>query len=665
MKSQVNDMLLVLLAICEDVRAAYPACDEVSRDIKRLTRLCQTRGLGFLSLDLPMLDDFLLEGLEQGVLPTSFGPFVARSKRCKVPRLFTGLWLRVFDNSARLKPNVDFCAVAFLRQLAKVGKKVRAECSPRRCYQALEKYYEVESSLRTPSLNWQGDQLDPEGRLSGLHLREVHPEDAPLLGEEVPPNRGRANILLSTAQQYADLVMSRMSFFFPHSWSDRCIEEQGISGFKHGPGVVAERLNGSEKSEFLEWPARLEAVFPFSEFGRMPNDEREPIRNERPSRLCMVPKTLKSPRIICAEPVAHQWCQQAILGFLNHEITRLFRGDFIDFRNQGKSGSMVLKASSDRRHSTIDLSDASDRLSCFVIERLFRRNPALLSALHAARTRYVEVNYRSHKRLISLKKFATQGTAVTFPVQSLAFLFLALAASHKDGPVTWKSLQRLRKDVRVYGDDIIVPTHGYEPMKLLLHACYLKVNDQKSFSKGWFRESCGTDGYGGYDVTPVQPKVFTADAPGNIIAVVDTSNNLYKKGFWHASAQLLSHVPVRILRNLRILGPDATGAFGAYSYSGGTESHLRKKWNSCLHRYEVRTFGIVPKVQSSRRDGYPVLLDFSSERSSPLSPRVKSEYRSSRYSKGRVRWEPANGHYALPPGYLQDRPRGLTTGHSN
>jgi hypothetical protein len=160
MKSQVNDVLPVLLALCKDVRVAYPAIDGLNRDIQRISRLCQTRGLGFLCLDLPILEEVLLNGLEEGRLPASFGPFGAYSKKCQVPRLFAGLWLRVFDKNAILKPDVDFTAISFLRQLSTVAKKLEVGCSPRRCYLSLEKYHEAESHLPAPSLNWEGDWSD-------------------------------------------------------------------------------------------------------------------------------------------------------------------------------------------------------------------------------------------------------------------------------------------------------------------------------------------------------------------------------------------------------------------------------------------------------------------------------------------------------------------------
>jgi hypothetical protein len=59
-----------------------------------------------------------------------------------------------------------------------------------------------------------------------------------------------------------------------------------------------------------------------------------------------------------------------------------------------------------------------------------------------------------------LKKFASQGTAVTFPVMSLVMLFISLGVS-LEGKVSWRNIRKLRNKVRVFGDDIIIPNAGY------------------------------------------------------------------------------------------------------------------------------------------------------------------------------------------------------------
>ncbi len=640
MKSQVNAILHVLAGLVKDVQLAYPALRGLDRDMSRLSLLGQTRGLGSLSLDLPILDDILLAGLRDGRLPQDAHPFGWVSKKCRVPKLFSGLWLRVFDRDACLKPDADINAVMFLRQLCCIAKKVTAPCSDERIANALKGYLDVEVGLRSPTLNWEGDNLASEDQIKSLHLVEAVEVDLPLFGIENTERR-RANSLLSKCQQVADCLLSRFSWYDPNSWSDRMLEERGTSGFKHGTGAVAAKSRSGIKSEFETWPRKLESLFPYHIFGKMPMSEATVLERELPSQMHMVPKTLKGPRIIAAEPVEHQWCQQSILGYMVHEFSRLFRGDFIDLKSQYKSGDMVLQASLDGQSATVDLSDASDRLSCFVVERMFRRNPPLLRALHAVRTRYVSYNNgRGSKDLLKFKKFASQGTGTTFPVQSLVFLIIAIA-SCVGSEVSWQAIMRLRRKVRVYGDDIIIPTHGYEDLKFLMTTLGLKVNDKKSFATGSFRESCGTDGFRGYDITPIRPKVFSPDGPGDVVALIDTCNNLFKKGYWHASLSLQSGIPSYAMRRIRTVGPDAPGFSGLYSFVGSNELHLSSRWNSDLQRREVRVFASYTNARGRPRDGDSGLVDLSTMAHNPSVARCVSKRPGRQYAKGGVRWEPS------------------------
>jgi hypothetical protein len=161
MKSQANALLHVLTEfLLGDVLSAYPALEGIDLDVKRIALYCQTRGLALFTLDLPNLDAILLDGLENGRLRLS-GPLTRRvSKKVKVPRLFSGLWLRVFDRDACLRQEVDITALYFLRQIACLGKKISVECSEDRVEAVLEEYHNVERELRRPSLDWDADILN-------------------------------------------------------------------------------------------------------------------------------------------------------------------------------------------------------------------------------------------------------------------------------------------------------------------------------------------------------------------------------------------------------------------------------------------------------------------------------------------------------------------------
>lgn len=659
MKSQVSALLHVTRGVLADVTSAYPAMlSGCLKDFEMITRQSITRGLGFFTLDLPALEPSLLKGLETGLLELE-GPLSRRvSKSVNVPRLFSGLWLSVFDDNACLKHEVDVTALFFLRQLLTLGKKLAVECSTDRKHAAVENYYDVEERTRIPTLGWECDDLYERGEGLSRHCGDVlasypytvcdwGPEEAlfsPTEKQEASQPYGDVSHLtrlLDRIQQVADLIIGDTNLFIPEAYSARLESTKGVIGFRHGKGAVANRCDSHSKSDFDAWPLKLEGAFPWVECGKTAGDpKRRPPNHEVASRLIAVPKTSKGPRLIASEPASHMWCQQLTLNFLNKEIERLFDGHFIDFRSQHKSAAMVLKASRDRKLATIDLSDASDRLSCWLVERIFRGNPSILFALHATRTRLIRDDISDEKNFLKLRKFAAQGTAVTFPVQSLVFLCIALGASLR-GPVTWGNIWKLRANVRVYGDDIIIPAHGYASLCTAMDSLGLKVNARKSYTLGYFRESCGADGYRGFDITPVKPKHITADSPESTLAVIDTINNLFNKGLWNASDSLKSLLPARFQREIRTVGPSDSGLLGFASFCGSDERHLIRRWNYRFHREEVRVVGSMPKTRKASRGGYSTLLEFFSMHPHPEQARNASEYVDIRKSKIGLLWEPS------------------------
>jgi hypothetical protein len=647
MKSQVSILLHVTHGIMEDIRAAYPSLKGLDLDFETLTLLCRTRGLAVYTLDLPNLDAILLDGLENGRLVAS-GPLSrVVSKRTNVPRLFSGLWKRVFDLDGCLRPEADTLAIFFLRQLSCLGKKLATECSHDRIKATVGEYHGIERRLRNPSVRWDLDDVDFEDGGSDRHLGESiafsHPSD-PLYPAE-RQEKGRSEelnleYLLRRCQQVADLFADAIGPIDPILYSEERESESRGTGFKHGPGAVAERLRNEDKSSFPNWPQKLHGMFPFELVGKTAGSDMErPPNHEVASRLITVPKTAKAPRLIAAEPTAHQYCQQLVWGFLRQRCKRPLLREFINFSRQDLSAELVVKSSLDRSLATVDLSSASDRLTCWTVERMFRGNPSLLHALHAARTRWIRDDISSPPDFLRLKKFASQGSATTFPVQSLVFLIIAITASLR-GPVRWSNIRHLVGQVRVYGDDIIIPSHGYAPLLAIMETLELKVNTSKSYVAGFFRESCGSEAYSGNDVTPVKPKTVVADSPTDCQAIIDTCNNLFNKGLWHASDRLLQALPPRILRGIRIVDQHTVGPSGLTCFSGSSDSHLLRRWNSNLHRDEVRVWSIRDRPHKKSRGGFPALLDFFSSPYSSERARTVSEVAGIRKARGDLRWEP-------------------------
>lgn len=570
MKSLANSILEVAEGVLMDVSQTYPdSRRSFERDLEKLTLLVKHRGLGIFTLDLPKLDDSLLAGLELGRL--KFTGFAKAGKLTLVPRLFSGLWLRVFDKSGCLRDDPDVNSIAFLRQLLTLGKKIEVPCSKRRESQAIQEYINVENRLRPPSLRWDADTLGLDGDRLCLHLRDCLDADLPLF-----PQRGTEGVsrrvLLERCQRIFDIISGELGFYSPDAVIDARQEGGTRLGLRHGPGAVAETKGRYfNKYDFSNWSAKLGSLYPFQFFGRMLNDSERNVRNhEVPARLICVPKTAKGPRIIAAEPSEHMYVQKLLESWLLERTNDTFIGAFVNFRKQELSQQMVKRASCDRSLATVDLSSASDRLSLWLIERAFRKNTSLVDAIHASRTRWIHIPQRNE--FLKLKKFASQGTAITFPIQTLVFLGIALAASlpehvdYNDPSKLRSAILRLRGRVRVYGDDIIIPVYGYVRISCLLHTLGLKMNLQKSFFRGFFRESCGMDSYKGYDVTPVKPKHVMPDNPASCVATLDASNNLFLKGYWNAASKLQNRLYRDPTCRFPTVGRDA-GATGFRSFS--------------------------------------------------------------------------------------------------
>jgi hypothetical protein len=609
MKSLVSSMHLVAAGILADAKLAYPSLvGEFGRDERSLASYVSTRGLGFFTLDLPSLGSILLEGLESGRLVLA-GPASRRSSaRIKVPKLFRGLWLRVFDYSGSLRLDPDPTAVAFLRQLADLGKKVTLSCTDARNRASVKEFVDVERTTRPPTLRWSDDEL-----FIGHHCRSLSfssfgrmqrisaTSDPALFEDDIGRLSEKDANLLERLDSICRDVSTGYGLLDPVTYErDRLLADLP-SGTKNGPGAVSDRTSKQEKFCFDYWPAKLQNVFPIAYFGHRPNEQGKRFTNlEHPSKLIMVPKTAKTPRLIASEPSYHQWCQQLVKVFLEERTPDLF-GPIISFRDQSMSHPLVRLGSQDRSLATVDLSAASDRLSCWAIERAFAWNTSLLNAFKACRTRVIGPSERVDIDFAYLRKFSTMGSALTFPVQSIFFACVALAVL-PGRPTLRSQLNRWGNQVRVYGDDIVIPATGYVDLVRLLTILGLKVNLSKSFTKGHFRESCGYDAFLGHDVTPIKPRSLDPTTPDGRASLIELTNNLYLRGYWKASEAARSILPESTLRGLPVVDP-RSGTVGLVSYLGTNVTDIPIRYNEHIQQYEARCTTFISRAETTQTDG--------------------------------------------------------------
>ena len=209
-----------------------------------------------------------------------------------------------------------------------------------------------------------------------------------------------------------------------------------------------------------------------------------------------------------------------------------------------------------------------------------------------------------------LRKFASMGSAMCFPIEAMVFLAIAVLVMHKvDGRApTPKSCKFYARKCKVFGDDIIIPNH-YAPSTVLgLTYFGLKVNEAKSFFKGKFRESCGVDAYDGYNITPVYIRTLPPRTILNVSEVVSwvkLCNHLFESGLWRCSEYVRKHIEKVLKTNLPLVL--------ATSPALGLTSKWSKNYDqsrSCpvLHRPLVKAFVLRQKYVVRQLDGDKSLI---------------------------------------------------------
>jgi hypothetical protein len=611
--SYVCAILGLYRGIFADLRVNLPTACGVERDENRLLSTVMSRGIRYLTIDMPAFGKHFDRCLADGrLVPSGLPNFGYGHKGSRSHSFLSGLLSRVFDKGGLLMEQPCLTSIFFIRQLCNGAKKIKVDCSEKVRNETLQTYLLQERSLRSPSLNWHGDRPDRRW------------------GERLRIDDFRNNDCGEHSDLFAEVECTLDANYCAtvHDVADRVVSSFGLfsaAGFrpKHGPGAVADAKRGGYKYNFPTWSARLEAVFPSSELayanydwwvdavqcGTVPREE------DLPSIALTVPKSQLTPRIIAKEPVANMWCQQILRDYLEEQVNNSVLSECISFRDQTKNQDCALEASRTGEHWTIDLSSASDRVSLWLVERLFRTNPGLLEALSASRSRYCKVPTSDGDNYLLMKKFAPQGAATTFPLQTIIYSILCISAViHSRGwTVSSSTIRVAAKEVQVFGDDTVIPSDCGRQYVELLTYCGFLVNYSKTYGTGKFRESCGVEAYDGVDVTPAYITYpYDESAPSSVASTVECSNNFFMKGLWHTAAALESTLPHWMRKHLRVVGP-GEGVFGLKSFVG-SQSTPFTRYNESLQRYECLALGIRNTVSRTQPGGAGHLLQYFTEK---------------------------------------------------
>lgn len=257
------------------------------------------------------------------------------------------------------------------------------------------------------------------------------------------------------------------------------------------------------------------------------------------SRLSFVPKSRVISRTICTEPVLNMLFQKGIAGVLERRLRQVFH---IDLSVQPHINSAMARSGSiSGKFGTIDLSSASDTISMKMLAQLLPSEPLdwLVRCRSPLTTLPSGVN-------VELHMISSMGNGYTFPLQTILFACLVAAVYRVFGirleyPVKLNTGKYQHGNFAVFGDDIIVDSRVYDTVADCLGLLGFSVNRDKSFNKGFFRESCGSDYFSGYNVRGVYLRKLLT--PGDFYSAINRLNH------WSATHGILLSRTVGRLRS--------------------------------------------------------------------------------------------------------------------
>lgn len=538
----------------------------IQRDVLTITSRASKEGLGFLTKTLPKLGKALDEGLTSTrfTIPSEF----KTAKDMSIPAFMQAYFKRVFDRDGVLLENADPLCVMHLRQVCFMLYKLELPYKEADKQRVIASFKSTEMELQLADDAYATDELIGASyiirdALNGFDHKDIRP--------------------------------------------------------RHGPGAVATGETLDQKWEFSRLYKGIHQVYPYYEYfvvggGRELIDRlgwyRKLLRLEEGcSKFVLVPKDSRGPRSINAEPLEFQFVQQGLGRALVRHLESFWmtRGQ-INFTDQEVNRRLALESSLTREYATLDLKDASDRVSLRLVRSLFRHVPELLRALEATRTTHTRLpkdkrsTVKSHRlfgEVIPLAKFAPMGSALCFPIEALCFWAICVSAVSRRARLL---PAEVRKHVYVYGDDIIVKTEWADMCMQALTEAGLRVNLTKSCISGDFRESCGMDAFKGVCVTPTRLKALWSKKRSDgsaYVSYIAFANHMASKGYlntsdyvWKALAKTYGRIPFGVESTsfpCRVVS-DPELAMRLNAKPG------RVRWSTTLHRFEF----LVRKLKNTR-----------------------------------------------------------------
>lgn len=483
---------------------------EAERDVKYLKLRLSNEGLSFVTSVLPQLGNAIGTAFQSG----RFSSMSALKCRCRtaLPSFLHGLTKQVFKLDGSLRDDASSEAVWGLRQI---------------CFLVYKYDFPYPRSIEEEKI---------------LSMMQVDASLPKTITTSDLTLRGKTVLALAR-----DIVTEMMS-------------EVDLTNLvpRHGPGSTATgRMTATEKTVACLMRDRSLSGFPdlygrnhcldVTLCARHTSDDTPLVQSlevaQNRATIQFVRKDIRGPRGISCEQAFRMHAQQA-LRWPVEKAAHQFSSGRINFKDQTVNQRLALRGSSAGRWATLDMKDASDRVSLALVTELFARTE-ILSLLLASRSKY-NIRRKDGEDPVEfyLNKFAPMGSAMCFPVESIVFWALSVASImyyESDGT----DISKIRDRCYVFGDDIIVPTKYADVVMDTIEEFNLLFNREKSFISGPFRESCGCDAFRGVDVTPKRVKTLlprSIDDATSVVAWVEYSNDFASQWMWKTSEVILDYL---------------------------------------------------------------------------------------------------------------------------
>ena len=323
-------------------------------------------------------------------------------------------------------------------------------------------------------------------------------------------------------------------------------------------------------------------------------------KSAQTARFKFVPKKANKARGICIEYNDVQYLQQG----LSQKIREMIAADpdasrSIHFEVQDYNAAEALRSSKDRVYATLDMKEASDRISIDLVKYLFRDLPLMSDALCALSTREITFDkaYEGCERAsLKCKKFAPMGSALCFPIMAVVHYALIKSIIYTN--------KLPHADCLVYGDDIIVHKSVVPYLYEWFPKYGLKFNVDKSFTRCGFRESCGLHAYNGVEITPIYIKYIPQSfklSPKIFKSIQENEYDFERKGFASVSSYIR-----RVVGSLPFVAPISPCV--GYKRIGAPFTPFTKRtktrYNQDYQRFEYKVKVIVPVNEKDVYDDF-------------------------------------------------------------